>query len=192
MGPYGESTITNRSRSIPRRRPHRQSRPCLGGGGGVSEEAALIKIQAIMGGIVKKEMNQMWKSMSKMNADHIEMQNQAAGIARYVKNALQTLAAQQQHLALTPNQESQKIHQVANDQSSIVEGMYILDRQQVKRPHRLGNRQDAVQSLGQRQVHLIDEVKQTADGQDNLKANAREGRIKARECLQELQKSMEK
>ena len=184
MEMQNDSMLMNRSRSIPRR-TQRQSWPSLEAN--INEQAAIMKIQASMDEIVKREMSQMGIAMSKMNADHVEMQTQAAGIVRDVKNALQTLAVQQQMLAATINKESQRIHQVENDQSNIVEGMHLLDHQQVNQSHRLDNHQAAVQSLGQEQVHLNAEVRQTAEGQDTLRANIRDEMIRARNILQELQ-----
>ena len=52
MGPYEEPMIMGRSRSIPRRRPHRQSWPSIQSA--IGEEAAFVKIQASMSGIVKR------------------------------------------------------------------------------------------------------------------------------------------
>ena len=85
--------------------------------------------------------------MNKMQSDHVEMHTQAASIVRDVRNALRTLAVQQQQPSMTLNQENRRIHQVVSDQSNIVEGMHQLDNQQVNQPHRLDDQQAAVHTL---------------------------------------------
>ena len=118
MEHYEENMLANRSRSIPRRIPHPKSWPSLQPEGNVEE--VIVKIQANVDGIAKKEMGRIGMDMGRMQKGLVELQTQAAGIVRDVNTALQTLAVQQQ-LALTINQESQRLHQVANDQSDIAE-----------------------------------------------------------------------